>query len=78
MAELNFDVQKIMEQAIQEGLEEMKSGFTRDIDDLARPFGETPKITFVSNGPKSFETKIEVNSDELRAKIDDYLEERYR
>jgi hypothetical protein len=56
----------------------MKSGFTRDIDDLARPFGETPKITFVSNGPKSFETKIEVNSDELRAKIDDYLEERYR
>ena len=73
MASLNFDKDKIMREILKQGLEEMKQIFKKDINALARPYGETPRITFKSKGPKSFEATVEVNSDELRAKIDAYV-----
>jgi hypothetical protein len=78
MAKLNFDKDKIMREMLKQGLETMKKEFTRDVNAIARSYGETPKITFKSKGPKSFEASVEVESDELRAKIDQYVKKRSR
>jgi hypothetical protein len=78
MATLNFDPKKITEQILKQGLEEMKRQFTNDINRLARPYGERPKITFKPKGPESFRVHVEVKSDELRSKIDSYLKSKAR
>lgn len=51
----------------------MKENFSRDIKNLAEPFGEHPKISFTDQDEKSVSVKVENVSEELKSKIDEYL-----
>ena len=73
MANLSFDVDKIMEKVTSDALDVMKRKFIAEINRIAAPFGEKPRITFARKGPDSLDVKVDVNSSELRKKIDDYL-----
>lgn len=73
MANLDFNVDKIMKQVVSDSLDHIKKQFTADINRLAAPYGEHPRITFRPKGSNSLDVTFEVKSTELREKIDAYL-----
>ncbi len=72
-ASFNFDADSLMKKVMEQAKETMKKNFKKDIENLARPYGEHPKISFVDKGDKSVSVKVENVSDELKAKIDAYI-----
>lgn len=73
MAKLNFDIDKIMGEAVKKGIAEMKAKHKRDILKISSRYGETPNITFKTTGKNTFEANFSVESDELRREIEEYL-----
>ena len=74
MANSSFDVDAIMKDIKKKALEEMKCQVTEGVNKLARGSGERPQIKFTPKGDSSLDVKIEGESDELKAKIEDWLE----
>ena len=68
----NFDADKLKKQMLEKGKEAMKKKFTDDIKKLAKPFGETPKISFVEK-QNGYSVKVSNVSDELKEKINNYI-----
>ena len=73
MANSNFNVDAIMKDVKKKALVEMKRRMTDEINKLARRTGERPQIKFSPKGEASLTVKVEGVSDELKAKIEDWL-----
>lgn len=71
---VDFDVDKIMKDVKKQALAEMKSRFSTEINSLASGTGEHPKIVFTPKGDSSLDVKVEGVSDELKSKIDNWLQ----
>ena len=74
MANSNFDVDAIMKDIKRKALDEMKRQLTDGINKLARESAEQPRIKFSPKGDSSLDVKVEGVSDELKAKIENWLE----
>lgn len=68
----NFDADSLEKEILKKAKEQIKQNFTKDINKIARPFGEKPKIEFVEK-QKGFDVKVGNVSDELKAEIDKYI-----
>ncbi len=76
MARLEFNSKEIMKQMEKQTLEAMKKDFTSKINKLAGPFGEKPRIQFTNRGGLNLSVKVDVQSADLRAKIDTFLKKK--
>lgn len=73
MASSSFNVDAIMKDIKKKALDEMKRQMTEGINKLARGTGEHPRIKFSPKDDSSVTVKVEGVSDELKAKIEDWL-----
>jgi hypothetical protein len=73
MAKLDFNLEKITKQMVDDSMQKIMQQFAADINQIATKYGERPSLNFNRKGPNKWDVTFEVESPELRSEIDAYL-----